>query len=98
MYFKLQRYGIENGLSNIKDPLTGRFQQQMAGLHQSLCISKAGHSSLRHVRAEYKDKNRDVADFHRNTKVSLYQSKICVLKVQKKYSKMNECMKLTQQL
>ena len=31
----------------------------MAILHQSMFISKASHSSLRHVRAEYKDKNPD---------------------------------------
>ena len=40
------------------DPSTERFQLQMAVLHQSMCISKAGHSILRHVRVEYKDKKR----------------------------------------
>ena len=38
----------------------------MAVLHQSIYVSKAGHSSLRHVRAEFKDKKPDVPDFHRN--------------------------------
>ena len=38
----------------------------MAVLDQSMCITKVGHSGLRHVLAEYKDKNPDVSDFHRN--------------------------------
>ena len=66
IYFKLQRNGTENGSSNIKDLSTERFQLQIAVLHQSMGISKAVHSSLRHVRAEYKDKKPDVSDFHRN--------------------------------
>ena len=57
---------LQNGSSNIKDSSTQRFQLQMAVLHQSICISKAGHSSLRHVRAEFKDKKPDVSDFDRN--------------------------------
>ena len=71
----------------------------MAVLHQSMWISKAGRSILRYIRAEYKDKKPDASDYHRNTgvscnyKLSSYQNlKICVSKVQKKYSKMNECM------
>ena len=42
----------------------------MVALHQSMCISKAGHSILRCIRAEYKDKNPDMPDSHRNTGVS----------------------------
>ena len=57
---------LRNGSSNIKDSSTERFQLQMAVLHQSIYVSKAGHSSLRHVRAEFKDKKPDVPDFHRN--------------------------------
>ena len=41
----------------------------MAVLHQSMCISKAGHSSLRHVRAECKDKKPDMSNFHQNIEV-----------------------------
>ena len=64
IYFKLQRNRTENGSSNIKDPSIERFQLQMAVLHQSMCISKAGHSILRYIRAEYKDKKHDVSDSH----------------------------------
>ena len=37
----------------------------MTVLHQSMCI-KVDPSSLRHVLAEYKDKERDVSDSHQN--------------------------------
>ena len=60
---------LQNGSSNIKDSSTEGFQLQMAVLHQSICISKAGHSSLKHVRAEIKDKKPDVSDFDRNVGV-----------------------------
>ena len=42
----------------------------MAVLHKIMCISKAGHSILRYIRAEYKDKKPDVSDSHLNTRVS----------------------------
>ena len=35
MYFKLQRNETENGLSNIKDPSTETFQQQIPVLQVS---------------------------------------------------------------
>ena len=47
--FKLQGNGAGNGSFNIKDTSTERFQLQMAFLHQNLCITKAGLSSLRRV-------------------------------------------------
>ena len=40
-----------------------------------MCIFKAGQYSLRHLRAEYKDKKPDVSDFHRNIEAS-FNSKI----------------------
>ena len=70
IYFKLQRNGNENCLTNIKDSSTERFQLQMVVLHQTMGISKTGHSSLRHVWKEYKDKTPDVLHFHRNIGVS----------------------------
>ena len=48
----------------------------MAVLHQSIYISKAGHSSLRHVRAEFKDKKPDVPDFHRNIEYDVISNSI----------------------
>ena len=74
---QLQRNRTENGSSNIKDPSTERPQLQMAVLHQSMCISKAGLSILRYIQAEYKDKKPDANSSYQNLK-------ICVSKVQKK--------------
>ena len=77
----------ENGLSNIKDPSTATFQQQMLVLHQSKYISKAGLSSLRQVWAEYKYKVRDASDTHRNigtscsSKLKLPNLKILCIKI-----------------
>ena len=34
-----------------------------------MCISKAGNSRLKHVRAEYKDEKPDVSNFYRNIRV-----------------------------
>ena len=69
----------------------------MAVLHQSMCISKAGHYSLRHVRAEYKDKKPDVSDFHRfigvsrNFKIKLPNLKdLCIKSTEKVLQ--DECM------
>ena len=63
--FKSQRNGTENRSSNNKDTSKEKFQLQMTVLHQSMCI-KVDPSSLRHVLAEYKDKERDVSDSHQN--------------------------------
>ena len=63
----MQRNGTEDGSSNIKDFSTERFQQQMTVLHQSMCISKAGHSILRYIRAEYKD-NKNASTGRANCK------------------------------
>ena len=46
---KLQKNETKNRLSNIKDPLTERFEVQILVLHQSMCMCKADSSSLRHV-------------------------------------------------
>ena len=43
-----------------------QIQLQIPILDESMCIIKAGLSSLRYVREEYKDKVPDVSDFHRN--------------------------------
>ena len=40
----------------------------------------------------------DILEYHVITNSSYQNLKICVSKVQKKYSKMNECMQLAQQL
>ena len=37
---------LENGLSNIKDTFAEGFQLQLSVLHQSMCIVKAGLSTL----------------------------------------------------
>ena len=66
IYFKLQKNGTGNGSSNIIDTSKERLQLQMPILHQSMCISKAGLSSLRHFREEYKDMVPDVSDFTQN--------------------------------
>lgn len=65
IYLKLQRNGTEKGLPNLKDTFTERFQLQLLVLHQSMCISKAGPSSLRHVMTKHKDKVPDISDFTR---------------------------------
>ena len=67
---QITKNGIENDSPNIKHPSTERFQLKMTVLYHSMCISKVGHSSLRHIRAEYKDKKPDISDFHRNIGVS----------------------------
>ena len=91
IYSKIQRNEIENRSPNIKNPSTEIFQLQMPVLHQSKCISKAGLSNLRQVWAEYKDKESDVSDSHRNigtlcnSKLKSPNLKICVSKLQKDY-------------
>ena len=55
---QITKNGTENESPNIKDPSTERFQRTKI------------HSSLRHIRAEYKDKKPDVSDFHPNIGVS----------------------------
>ena len=104
IYFKLQRNGTENGLSNIKDPSTERFQLQMAVLHQSMCIAKAAHFNSRHVWVEYENKNLDVSDFYQNigvwcnSKLKLPKSKDSCIKSTEKVLQDEECMQATQQL
>ena len=52
--FKIQRNGTGNGLSNIEDTFAESFQLQISVLHQSLCIFKAGLSSLSDAWEKYK--------------------------------------------
>ena len=59
---KLQRNGIVNELSNIKDTFTESFQQQIPVLHQSICIFKTGLSSVSDEWVKYKEKVRDVCN------------------------------------
>ena len=60
--FNLQRNGTGNGLSNTEDSFAESFQLQISVLHQSLCIFKAGLSSLRDDWAKYKQKVPDISD------------------------------------
>ena len=46
IWFNLQRYGIGNRLSNIKDTFTESLQQQMSVQHQSIYIYKADCAGL----------------------------------------------------
>lgn len=65
-YFELQINENGNWLSNIKDASTEWFQLQTSVLYQTICISKAGVASLRHVLAKYKDRVSDVSDSNQN--------------------------------
>ena len=58
--------GTENGLSNIEDTFPESFQLQISVLHQSLCIFKAGLSSLSHGWAKYKQKVPHMSDSNQN--------------------------------
>ena len=64
------------------DRLTSRiFQQRKIPVTNgssapNIYVSKAGHSSLRHVRAEFKDKKPDVPDFHRNIEYDVISNSI----------------------
>ena len=53
VYFK--RDGSGNGLSNIEDTFAESLQLQMSVLHQSMCIFKAGLSSLYGDWTKYKE-------------------------------------------
>ena len=64
--FNLQRNGTGNGLSNIEDTFAESFQLQISVLHQSLCIFKAGLSSLSHGWAKYEQKVPDMSDTNQN--------------------------------
>lgn len=74
------------------------FLIQMLSLDQSNCISKAAPLRLRQVWAEYKNKVTDVSDSYWyfgtpcNYKLKLLNCKICVSKLWKNYSNMNERM------
>ena len=64
--FNLQRNGTGKGLSNIEDTFAESFQLQISVLHQSLCIFKAGLSSLSDGWAKYKQKVPDMSDSNQN--------------------------------
>ena len=57
--FNLHRNGTGNGLSNIDDTFAESFQVQILALHQSLCVFKAGLSSLSDGWSKYKQKVPD---------------------------------------
>ena len=46
IWFSLQRDGTGNGLSSIKDAFSESLQLEMSVRHPSMCIFKAGSSSL----------------------------------------------------
>ena len=56
IWFNLQIDGTGNGLSNIKDTFAESLQLQMSILHQSMCIFKAGLSSLSDYWVKYRKK------------------------------------------
>ena len=60
--FDLQGNGTGNGLPNIKDAFAESFELQLSVLYQSICIFKAGLSSLSDDWAKYKEKVPDVSD------------------------------------
>ena len=60
--FDLQGDGTGNGLPNIKDAFAESFELQLSVLYQSICIFKAGLSSLSDDWAKYKEKLPDVSD------------------------------------
>ena len=62
IWFNLQRDGTRNGLSNIKNTFAEGLQLQMSVLYQSMCIFKAGLSSLGDGGAKYQEKVPDVSD------------------------------------
>ena len=64
--FNLQRDGIRNGLSNIKDNFAESFQLQMSVLHLIMCIFKVRLSGLSDGWANMKKKVPDVSDFNQN--------------------------------
>ena len=60
------RNGTGNRFSNIKDTFAESFQLQLSVLHQSMCIFKAGLSSLSDDWVKYKEKVPDVSDSNQN--------------------------------
>ena len=83
-------------MSNIEDTLAESFQLQISVLSQSMCIFKAGLSSLSDGWAKYKEKMCDMLDSNQNhettcnSKLKFAELKHLFCKrVQKNYSKMN---------
>ena len=66
IWFNIQRDGMWNGLSNIKDTLAGSLQPQMLVLHQSISIFKAGLSRSYHCWVKFTEKVPDVSDPSQN--------------------------------
>ena len=62
--FNLQRNRTGKGLSNIDDTFAESFQVQISVRHQSMCIFKAGLSSLSDGWSKYKQK---VPDTHKSS-------------------------------
>ena len=57
-------------MSNIKDTFAENLQLQMSVLPQSICIFKAGLSSLSDSWAKYKEKVPDVSNPNQNVKTT----------------------------
>ena len=80
IWFNLQTDGTGNELSNDKNTFVKSLQLRMSVLHQSICIFKAGLSSLYDGWAKYKEKVPDLSDPNQNVKTtcnsSLYNVKI----------------------
>ena len=70
IWFNLQRDGTGNRLSNIKDTFVESLQLQMSVLHQTMCIFKAGLSSLSDGWAKYEEKVRDKSDPKKNVEIT----------------------------
>ena len=94
--FHLQRNWAGNGLSNIKDALAESFQLQVPVLHQSMCIFKAGLSSVSDDWVKYKEKVPDVTDSNKNLETTCNSKlkfreleNLFIKRVQKIYPKMN---------
>ena len=63
---KLHRNGAGNALYNIKDKFAEIFQLKISVLHLSMCIFKAGLSSLSDGWTKHKEKVPDVSDSNQN--------------------------------
>ena len=72
IWFNLQRDGIKNQLSNIKDTFAESLQLHMSILHKSMCIFKAGLLSSYYGWAKYKEKVPCVSDPNQNVETTCH--------------------------
>ena len=70
IWFNLQRDRAGNGLSNMKDTFSGNVLLQISVLHRSMCIFRAGLSSLSDCWAKYKEKVPDVLNPNQNAETT----------------------------